>query len=132
MEKKRVFCIPEGGFNVQKVLEFAHLNSSFEAEVYVEKNNKIINAKSILGIMSLLIPSKIGTEFMIIVKGEDADYTIQQITNFIEKQITTTSNLSLWDQEGVEEVNTALQESQSRWTPVVQNVAKSYLTVKES
>ncbi|MDQ1005288.1 phosphotransferase system HPr (HPr) family protein [Neobacillus niacini] len=124
MEKKRVFNIPEGGFTVQKTLEFTQLNSSFEAEIYVEKNNKIINAKSILGAMSLLIPSKIGTEFTLIVKGKDAEYTIQKITNFIEKKITT-SNLSLWNQEGIENVNTALKESHSRWTLDVQNVAKS-------
>jgi phosphotransferase system HPr (HPr) family protein len=124
MEKKRVFNIPEGGFTVQKTLEFTQLNSSFEAEIYVKKNNKIINAKSILGAMSLLIPSKIGTEFTLIVKGKDAEYTIQKITNFIEKKITT-SNLSLWNQEGIENVNTALKESHSRWTLAVQNVAKS-------
>lgn len=134
MEKKRVFYIPEGGFNVQKILEFAQLNSSFEGEVYVKKDNKMINAKSILGILSLFISLKMGEGFMVIVKGEDAEYTIQQITNFIEeqKQITAASKLSLWDQEGIENVNMALKESQSRWTSVVQNVAKSYLTNKES
>ena len=132
MEKKSLYSIPEGGFTVQRTLEFTQLCSSFTGEVFIEKNNKKINAKSILGTMSVLIPAKVGTEFTIIVKGEDAESTIQQLTYFIDKEKNTTSTLSLWDQEGIENVNTALKESQLRWTSVVQNVAKSYLTVKKT
>ncbi|SEM22071.1 phosphotransferase system HPr (HPr) family [Mesobacillus persicus] len=132
MEKKRIFSVPEGGFTVQKTVEFVQLNSTFTSEVFIEKNKKIFNAKSILGLMSLLIPSKAGKKFTIIAKGEDAVETIKQITNFIEKQLPPTSNLSLWDQEGIENVNHALKDSQSRWTTTVHNIAKSYLTVKNS
>jgi phosphotransferase system HPr (HPr) family protein len=95
MEKRRVFCIPKDGFKGQKLIELVQFSSSFEGDVYIEKNNKIINAKSILGVLSLLMPSKTGM-FMISVQGEDAEYTIQQITTIIEKQMTTRSNLPLW------------------------------------
>jgi len=130
MEKTTMFCIPEGRFKVQKIVEFVHLNSSFDGEVYIRKNNRIINAKSILGTMGLLIPSKTGEEFMIIVKGGNADDDIQQITDFLEMETTTMSKLNLWDQEGIENVNIALNDSQSHWTPFVQSIAKAHLTMK--
>lgn len=129
MEKKRVFSVPEGGFTVQKTVEFVQLNSTFTSEVFIEKNMKVFNAKSILGLMSLLIPSKAGKKFTIIATGEDAEESIQQIINFIEKQSPPTSDLSLWEQEGIENVNHALKDSQSQWTSAVRNIAKSYLTV---
>ncbi|MGM0901192.1 MAG: HPr family phosphocarrier protein [Bacillota bacterium] len=132
MEKRRVFRIPEGGFTVQKTLEFVQLNGSFNADIIIEKNNRTISASSILGAMSLLIPARTGTEFIVIVKGQEAGEALEQITNFIEGQNNPSSALSLWDQEGVDNVNNALKDSQSRWTSVVQNVAKSYLTVKKS
>jgi catabolite repression HPr-like protein len=132
LEKRKVFQVPEGGFTVQKTLEFVQLNGSFNAEIFIDKNNRTISASSILGAMSLLIPAREGTEFTVIVKGEEADGVLRQITCFIEERINPSSGLSLWDQEGVDNVNNALKDSQSRWTSVVQNVAKSYLTVKKS
>jgi catabolite repression HPr-like protein len=132
LEKRKVFQVPKGGFTVQKTLEFVQLNGSFNAEIFIDKNNRTISASSILGAMSLLIPAREGTEFTVIVKGEEADGVLRQITRFIEERINPSSGLSLWDQEGVDNVNNALKDSQSRWTSVVQNVAKSYLTVKKS
>jgi phosphotransferase system HPr (HPr) family protein len=132
MEMRRVFFVPKGGFTVQKTLEFVQLNGSFNADISIEKNNRIISASSILGTMSLLVPARTGTEFIVTVKGQEAGEAMEQITNFIEEQKNSSSALSLWDQEGVDNVNNALKDSQSRWTSVVQGVAKSYLTVKKS
>lgn len=132
MEKKRMFFIPEGGFNVRETLELVYYNSSFEGEVFVKKDNKTNSAKCVLGTLSLLSTSKTGEEFMITVKGEDAENVIQQIAHFIEKKNTTPSNLNLWDEEGIEYVNKALKESNSSWTSEVHNIAKSYLTMNKS
>lgn len=95
MEIKKVFCIEEGRFNVQRILEFIKLNSSFKCEVYVNKNNKTINAKSILGTMNLFIYLKSGEQFTLLLKGEDAEYADKQITQFVQQQITLRSILSL-------------------------------------
>jgi catabolite repression HPr-like protein len=132
LEKRKVFQVPKGGFTVQKTLEFVQLNGSLLADIFIEKNNRTISASSILGAMSLLIPARVGTEFIVIVNGKEIDNALEQITNFIEERIDQTSPLSLWEQEGVDHVNKALKDSQSRWTSVVQNVAKSYLTMKKS
>lgn len=132
MKMSREFRIPEGGFTVQKTLEFVQLNGSFNAQIFIEKNNRTISASSILGAMSLLVPARTGTKFIVTVKGQEAGEALEQITNFIEEQKNPSSSLSLWDQEGVDNVNKALKDSQSLWTSVVQNVAKSYLTVKKS
>ncbi|MCE7792054.1 HPr family phosphocarrier protein [Salipaludibacillus sp. CUR1] len=92
MEKKLMFCIPKGGFTVRESLEFVNFNSSFECEVSVVKNNRTINAKSILGTLSLLSTSKSGEELMIHLDGEDAEYASQQIARFIEKKITNANS----------------------------------------
>jgi catabolite repression HPr-like protein len=132
LEKRKVFRVPEGGFTVQKTLEFVQLNGSLLADIFIEKNNRTISASSILGAMSLLIPARVGTEFIVIVNGKEIDNALEQITNYIEGHLDQTSPLNLWEQEGVDHVNKALKDSQSRWTSMVQNVAKSYLTMKKS
>ncbi|MFA9556746.1 HPr family phosphocarrier protein [Evansella sp. AB-rgal1] len=95
MEIKKSFCVREGMFTVQNILELIQINSSFDCEVSVKRKEKIINAKSILGTMNLFIYLRSGEEFTIILDGEDAKYAEQQITTFFEKQSTGTTILSL-------------------------------------
>lgn len=95
MQIKKSFCVREGKFSVQNILELIQLNSSFNCEVNVKKNDKTINAKSILGTMNLFIYLRSGEEFTIILNGEDAEHAEEQITELIEKHITVTSFLSL-------------------------------------
>ncbi|MBU9720275.1 MULTISPECIES: HPr family phosphocarrier protein [Bacillaceae] len=93
MEIQKSFCVREGNFNVQNILELIQLNSSFDCEVYVKKLDKLINAKSILGTMNLFIYLRSGEEFTMILNGEDAEYAEKQITKFFEKHMSVTSTL---------------------------------------
>ena len=131
MEKQSVFFIPDGGFSVQKVVEMTHFASLFEDEIFIKKNNIMMNAKSILGAMSMLVSAKKGAKFSIIVRGENSDKILQQIGSFINNQPVSDHDLSLWEQEGIDHVTQALIESKSCWNSAVQNVAKSYLTMKK-
>ncbi|MCM3670685.1 HPr family phosphocarrier protein [Mesobacillus maritimus] len=131
MEKQSVFFIPDGGFSVQKVVEMTHFASLFEDEIFIKKNNIMMNAKSILGAMSMLVSEKKGAKFSIIVRGENSNKILQQIGSFINNLPVSDHDLSLWEQEGIDHVTQALIESKSCWNSAVQNVAKSYLTMKK-
>ncbi|MBU9711196.1 HPr family phosphocarrier protein [Evansella tamaricis] len=94
MEIKKHFYVHEGTFNVQNILELIQLNSSFDCEVNVKKNDKTINAKSILGTMNLFIYLRSGEEFTIILNGNDSEDANEQITQLLEKHVTVTPILS--------------------------------------
>lgn len=77
MRKEKVLLKNETGLHARPASELAKLASKFKCEVKIYVNDKTINAKSILAIMSAGI--KANTEMEIECEGEDEETAISEI-----------------------------------------------------
>ncbi len=72
------------GLHARPAALFVQEANKFSSEIYVEKNDKRVNAKSIMGIMSLAISS--GTQIHIAADGSDAEMAVQALVAFVSKE----------------------------------------------
>ncbi|MCL6597238.1 HPr family phosphocarrier protein [Alicyclobacillus macrosporangiidus] len=63
---------------------FVQEANRFSSEIYVEKDGKSVNAKSIMGIMSLAIAN--GQEIVIKAEGSDAEQAVEKLCEMISKE----------------------------------------------
>ena len=71
------------GLEARPVAVFVQIASQFESSIYVEYDNKRVNAKSIMGMMTLGLPA--GKEVKVSADGADEEDAINGIENFLEK-----------------------------------------------
>ncbi|MDF3003024.1 MAG: phosphocarrier protein HPr [Bacillota bacterium] len=82
MARQTVKIKNETGLHARPAAEFTKIAKSVSCEVYVEKEGKKVNAKSILGILSLAIRK--GNLIDIIADGEGEDMALSQLVSFID------------------------------------------------
>lgn len=84
MAKRAVVVKLKTGLHARPAALFVQEANKFTAEVFVEKEEKKVNAKSIMGIMSLAIAS--GTEIYISAEGPDAEEAVAALTDLVSKE----------------------------------------------
>lgn len=83
MIKKPITVQLANGLEARPVALLVQVASQYESKIYVETENKKVNAKSIMGMMTLSIAP--GEEVTIITKGVDEE----EAMNKIEEYLTT-------------------------------------------
>lgn len=83
MEKKVTVQL-KNGLQARPAALFVQEANRYSADVFLEKNGKKVNAKSIMGIMSLAVGS--GGEIKITADGQDEAEAIQALVAFVEKK----------------------------------------------
>ena len=68
------------------ILFFIQKSNEFKSSIWVEKNDRRINAKSLLGILSLGIIK--GTQIKVIADGVDEEAAVSSLINLIENELT--------------------------------------------
>ncbi|MFC7371015.1 HPr family phosphocarrier protein [Fictibacillus iocasae] len=84
MVEKKVTVLLKSGLQARPAALFVQEANRFTSDVFVEKDGKKVNAKSIMGIMSLAVSS--GAELTITVDGSDESEAIDALTAFVEKE----------------------------------------------
>ncbi len=84
MVHQQVMVKLKTGLQARPAAFFVQEANRFAAEVFVEKDNKKVNAKSIMGIMSLAISS--GTEITISAEGPDASQAVSNLASLVSKE----------------------------------------------
>lgn len=84
MANRKVIVNLKTGLHARPAALFVQEANKFSSEVFVQKDDKKINAKSIMGIMSLAISS--GTEINIIAEGSDADQAVNALAELVSKE----------------------------------------------
>lgn len=79
--KKTITIQLDKGLEARMVAVLVQLASKFDSKVYMETENKKVNAKSIMGMMSLDLT--IGDEVTVLAEGEDENEAINEIDNFL-------------------------------------------------
>jgi len=84
MVEKEVKVLLNTGLQARQAALFVQKANRFNSDVYLEKENKKVNAKSIMGIMSLAISK--GTNIKISADGSDEENAVDALTALVEKQ----------------------------------------------
>jgi phosphotransferase system HPr (HPr) family protein len=81
MVSKSVTVVNETGLHARPAANFTKLASSQKCSVYLKKDDKKVNAKSILGILSLAISK--GSVIEIITDGEDEKLALAELEDYV-------------------------------------------------
>ncbi len=83
MIEKLVVVSLEAGLQARPAAQFVQEANRFNSDIFLEKNDKRINAKSIMGLMSLAITKD--TQVKLLAEGTDAKEAIETLAEFITK-----------------------------------------------
>jgi catabolite repression HPr-like protein len=81
--EKKVEVKLKTGLQARPAAMFVQEASRFNSDIFIEKDNKKVNAKSIMGIMSLALGA--GTSMNLVISGRDEEEAIEALTKFLEK-----------------------------------------------
>jgi phosphocarrier, HPr family len=86
MYSKEVTVENSVGLHARPATFFIQKSNEFKSSIWVEKGDRRINAKSLLGILSLGIIK--GTSIRIIADGVDEEAAVTALVELIEKNLT--------------------------------------------
>ncbi len=72
------------GLDPSTVAMFIQIASQYESRIYVQVSEKKVNAKSIMGMMSLGLPN--GSDITMIADGNDEKTAIEHIEKYLSNQ----------------------------------------------
>lgn len=84
MLMKQVEVKLKTGLQARPAALFVQEANRFSADIFLEKDGKRVNAKSIMGLMSLAVGS--GVVINIVADGDDEETAINALTTFIQKE----------------------------------------------
>lgn len=84
MVEKQVEVRLKSGLQARPAALFVQEATRFTSDVFIEKDGKKVNAKSIMGLMSLAIST--GTDITLSAEGKDEDQALDFLKEFVEKE----------------------------------------------
>jgi catabolite repression HPr-like protein len=76
------------GLQARPAALFVQTANRFKAEIFIEKDGKRVNAKSIMGVMSLAVGT--GVEIIIRAEGQDAEAAVENLAALVSQEYYTT------------------------------------------
>ncbi|WP_347548831.1 HPr family phosphocarrier protein [Pseudalkalibacillus hwajinpoensis] len=83
MVQKEVVVTLDTGLQARPAALFVQEANRFNSDIFLEKDGKKVNAKSIMGIMSLAVGT--GASVVLTVKGNDEEDAISSLIDFVQK-----------------------------------------------
>jgi catabolite repression HPr-like protein len=84
MIEKKVQVLLKTGLQARPAALFVQEANRFSADIFLEKDDKRVNAKSIMGLMSLAVSTK--TEITLIADGHDEQEAIAALEKYIQQE----------------------------------------------
>ena len=81
MTRKSIQITRQGGLEARSTAELVQVAVKFESRVYIESGTKKVNAKSIMGMMSLELER--GDVIVVSADGQDEEQAIREIERFL-------------------------------------------------
>ena len=75
----------DGQLEARPIAMLVQVASQYDSSVYVEVKNKKVNAKSIMGMMTLGVPA--GGKINVIAKGDDETKAIEHIGKYLNNDL---------------------------------------------
>jgi len=80
--KKEIMIHSTAGLHASLAAKVVQAVSRYDADIRLIYDDRIVDAKSILGLMSLAVPS--GENVTLIAEGNDAEAAIEEIENIVK------------------------------------------------
>ena len=84
MKKKEITVLMDSALETRPVAFLVQIASQFDSEIYVESENRRVNAKSIMGMMTLGLDT--GAEVTISANGDDEMDALSKIEAYLTRQ----------------------------------------------
>jgi phosphocarrier protein len=84
MTEKNVTVINRAGIHARPSALLVQTTKNFKCNIYIEKKSDRINAKSIMGIITL--GATYGTELKIVADGEDEELAVEALVKLFESK----------------------------------------------
>ena len=84
MVESAVTVALRSGLHARPAAAFVKLANQFKSDIYLRKQGRTANAKSILGILSLATTK--GTEVVLIAEGDDEQEAITELIDFLKRE----------------------------------------------
>ncbi|MBD8070785.1 HPr family phosphocarrier protein [Bacillus sp. PS06] len=84
MAQKQVEVLLKTGLQARPAALFVQEANRFSSDVFIEKDGKKVNAKSIMGLMSLAVSS--GAKITLITEGNDEQEALEALIKFVEQE----------------------------------------------
>lgn len=75
----------DSGLQARPAAYFVQEANRFDSHIFLEKDNKKVNAKSIMGLMSLALTK--GVEIKLIIEGEDEEEAMKHLTSLVREKV---------------------------------------------
>ncbi|MGP3779427.1 HPr family phosphocarrier protein [Halanaerobium saccharolyticum] len=85
VEEKKVIITNKTGLHARPAAQFVQKAGKFDSKIEIVFEEKEVNAKSIMGVMSLGVGK--GNEITVRADGADADQAVKELVDFIEVEM---------------------------------------------
>ncbi|MCY9090171.1 HPr family phosphocarrier protein [Bacillus mojavensis] len=85
MVQQKVEVRLKTGLQARPAALFVQEANRFTSDVLLEKDGKKVNAKSIMGLMSLAVST--GTEVTLIAEGEDEQEALEKLSAYVQEEV---------------------------------------------
>ncbi|MFB9758583.1 MULTISPECIES: HPr family phosphocarrier protein [Bacillaceae] len=84
MVQKQVEVLLKSGLQARPAALFVQEANRFQSDVFIEKDGKKVNAKSIMGLMSLAVSAN--TTITIVTEGSDEVEALDALVKYVKKE----------------------------------------------
>ncbi len=84
MTEEKIEIINKLGLHARAAAKLSHLANTFDSDIFIVYNEDKVNAKSLLGILTLA--ASIGNYISIIVDGKDEMRAVKEIKNLFKRK----------------------------------------------
>ena len=81
---KELVIMNDLGLHARPAAQFAKTSSTFQCEIWVEKDDERVNGKSIMGLM--LLAAGCGSRLLVSAEGEDAEAALCALQNLVVRK----------------------------------------------
>ncbi|GEN87196.1 HPr family phosphocarrier protein [Oceanobacillus sp. FSL W8-0428] len=85
MIEKTVKIELDSGLQARPAAYFVQEANRFDSHIFLENDDKKVNAKSIMGLMSLALTK--GEEIKLIIEGEDEEEAMEYLTSLVREKV---------------------------------------------
>lgn len=85
VEEKKVIITNKTGLHARPAAQFVQKAGKFDSKIEIIFEEKEVNAKSIMGVMSLGVGK--GNEIVVRAEGDDASEAVKELVDFIEVEM---------------------------------------------
>jgi len=72
------------GLHARPAAQFVKIASKYKSDVYISKNDREVNGKSIMGVMTLA--AEMGSELTIKIDGQDQEKAMEALVNLVQNK----------------------------------------------